>query len=107
MKILVAIANYGTKNDRYLDCVLREYRAMPDDVHVVVLSNVSKNFGEGVEVVLKSPKGDPWSFPFAHKRIFAERALDYELFIYSEDDTLITRRNIEAFRKATDVLPER
>jgi len=31
---------------------------------------------------------------------------DYDLFIYSEDDTLIKQRNIEAFLKVTEVLPE-
>jgi 2-polyprenyl-3-methyl-5-hydroxy-6-metoxy-1,4-benzoquinol methylase len=106
MKILVVIANYGTKNDVYLQRLLQEYRSMSHDVHVVVLSNIPKHLGDDVEVVVHKPKGDPWSFPFAHKKILAERIEDYGLFIYSEDDTLITERNIDAFRRATEVLPK-
>jgi len=79
---------------------------MQDEVDIVVLTNVRKSLGRGVELVIEKPKGDPWAFPFAHKRILAERVDAYELFIYSEDDTLITRRNIEAFLMATEVLPE-
>ena len=106
MKILVVIANYGTKNDQYLQRLLEEYRSMSFDVHIVVLSDIPKGLGDRVEVIVETPQGDPWSFPFAHKRILAEQCDDYDLFIYSEDDTLITQRNIEAFLRVTEVLPE-
>ena len=105
MKILVVIANYGRKNDRYLSRVLSEYRGMPYCLDLVVLSNLKKNLGADVEVVVGLPNADPWSLPFGHKRIFAERQGDYDLFIYSEDDILVTKRNIEAFLRASDVLP--
>jgi 2-polyprenyl-3-methyl-5-hydroxy-6-metoxy-1,4-benzoquinol methylase len=103
--VLVVIANYGTKNDRYLRRLLAEYHSMTHRVHVVVLTNVPKSLGEDVEVFVEAPQGEPWSFPFAHKGILAERADDYDLFIYSEDDTLITQRNIDAFLRTTEVLP--
>jgi hypothetical protein len=41
MKMLVAIANYGTKNRVYLERLLAEYRCLPYQVDVVVLSNVT------------------------------------------------------------------
>jgi SAM-dependent methyltransferase len=104
MKILAAIANYGTANDSYLSRVLEEYRRMRDDVHVVVTSNVVKNLGADVEVVAGLPIKNPFSLAFAHKKIFAERVEDYDLFLYAEDDNLMTQRNIDAFRRATDVL---
>ena len=50
------------------------------------------------------PNKNPWSLPFAHKRLFAERADKYDLFIYSEDDILITERNIRAFLDVTAAL---
>ena len=105
MKILVVIANYGTSNDIYLHRLLGEYRKMPYDVDVVVLSNFPKTLGPDVEVVLTLPPKNPHAFPFAHKRVLAERMPHYDLFIYSEDDTLVTQRNIEAFLRATEVLP--
>ena len=49
---------------------------------------------------------NPWSLPFAHKQLFADRADQYDLFIYTEDDILITERNIRAFLDVTDVLLE-
>lgn len=103
-RILVAIANYGTGNRQYLNRVLREYRSMPWQVDIVVLSNIPKDLGPGVEVVVGLPSRDPWSLPFAHKKVFAERADQYDHFIYAEDDILITRRNVEAFLEASQEL---
>ncbi len=73
MKILVAIANYGTGNDRYLSRVLDEFRKMSYDVDLVVTSNIAKSIAADVEVIPGLPTKDPRSLPFAHKRIFAER----------------------------------
>src|ERR1700746_209290 len=106
MRILVTIANFGTKNDPYLRQLLTEYASMAHKVHVVVLTNVPKRLGDDIEVVVMAPHGNPRTFPFAHKRILADRLNDYDLFIYSEDDTLITERNIDAFLRVTAVLPK-
>lgn len=103
--LLVVIANYGTKNDAYLNRLLAEFRSMSHRVHVVVLTNVPKSFGADVEVIVEQPHGNPRSFPFAHRQILAQRADDYDIFIYSEDDTLIAEKNIDAFLQATKVLP--
>ncbi|MBL4770047.1 MAG: methyltransferase domain-containing protein [Planctomycetes bacterium] len=98
MKILVAIANHGTKNRGYLDRLLAEYRSMPWQVHIVVLSDAPKtDLGEDVEVLVGAPLEDPWSLPFAHRTLFVERQDDFDLFIYSEDDTLLTTRNLQAW----------
>lgn len=104
MKILVTIANFGTSNDKYLYQVLDEFRRIPYDVDLVVTSNMAKHIGSDVEVIPGLPSKDPWSLPFAHKRVFAERQDAYDLFIYSEDDILITLRNVDAFLRATDIL---
>lgn len=107
MKILVAIASWGTKNDQYLSQLAREYRSMPFDIDIVVLSNIRKRVAPEVEVIVVDLKGkDPNSLPNLHKKLFAERLNHYDLFIYGEDDTLITERNIRAFLQACAVLPE-
>lgn len=98
MKILVAITSYGTANDKYLSRVIDEYRAMPFTVDVVVLSNLNKEVPQGAEIVVGLPAPNPWSLPFAHKKVLADRVRNYDLFIYSEDDILITERNVRAFR---------
>jgi 2-polyprenyl-3-methyl-5-hydroxy-6-metoxy-1,4-benzoquinol methylase len=103
--MLVGIANYGTGNRQHLERLLHEYRGMPWQVDVVIFSNIPKDFGPGVEVIVGVPTSDPWSLPFAHKKVLAERVDRYDLFIYSEDDTLITRHNVEAFLDASRFLP--
>lgn len=105
-KLLVAIASFGTGGDRYLEKLIAQYQAMPLDVHIVVLSNIDRALPQGVELLVGMPTKDPWSLPFAHKKVFADRANDFDLFIYSENDTPITLRNIEAFLEVSDVLPE-
>jgi len=89
MKALFVIANYGTGNDRYLFLVLEQLRAMKYDTHVVVTSNIPKNLGPCIEVIVGLPTRNPRSLPFAHKQIFADRRGEYDLFIYGEDDILV------------------
>lgn len=100
MKILVCIASHGRGNDPYLLQLIDEYRQMPHHVDVVVLSNLDKPVPAGVELRVGVPTSNPWSLPFAHRAVFLERRDDYDLFIYSEDDTLLTQRNLEAFLEA-------
>ena len=104
LRILVAVASYGTSNDCYLLRLVEEYRAMSFDVDIVILSNLAKNFGSDVEVLVGLPSRNPWSLPFAHKKLFADRIDKYDIFIYSEDDILITERNLRAFLQAATVL---
>jgi 2-polyprenyl-3-methyl-5-hydroxy-6-metoxy-1,4-benzoquinol methylase len=106
MRILVAIANHGTKNDQYARQLIDEYRGMSHDVDVVILTNIEKNWGDDIEVRVGLPTKDPWSLPFGHRQIFAERLEHYDLFIYTEDDTLLTERNIAAFVRVTKILGE-
>lgn len=97
IKILVAIANYGSGNRAYLDRLIATYKSMPAEVSIVVLSNVTKNLDSDVEIRVGLPSRNPWSLPFAHRSLFRERVDDFDLFIYSEDDTLMRWETIEAF----------
>ena len=107
MKILVAIANHGTKNRGYLDQLLAEYRSMPWDISLVVLSDHPKDdLGDDVEVLVGTPTDNPWSLPFAHRRLFVERQGDYDLFIYTEDDTLLTEQNLRSWIEVQPLLPK-
>jgi SAM-dependent methyltransferase len=106
VRVLVVIANHGSRNDGFARRLLDEYRSMSFAVDLVVLSNVPKDYGRDVEVRVGMPSPDPWSLPFAHKAVMAERADAYDLFVYSEDDTLIRQRNLEAFLGTCDALDE-
>ena len=105
-RVLVAIASYGRGNDHYLAQLLDEYRAMPFDVDIVVLSNIDKNLGPDIEMRVGLPSKNPWSLPFAHKTLFAERADKYDVFVYSEDDILITEAHLRAFLDVTAELAD-
>src|SRR5215470_3564936 len=104
LRVLVAIASYGSKNDPYLLRVIQEYQSMSFDVKIVILSNIDKHLWQEIEVIVGLPSKDPWSLPFGHKKLFADRADGYDLFIYSEDDILITESNLWAFLQVTSVL---
>ncbi|MCK1631818.1 MULTISPECIES: methyltransferase domain-containing protein [unclassified Bradyrhizobium] len=105
-RVLVAIASYGSSNDRYLEQIIKEYRSMPFAVDVVMLSNIDKSTAFETECLVGLPTSDPWSLPFAHKKLFAERRDQYDLFIYSEDDILISERNVRAWLNVTPLLPD-
>jgi 2-polyprenyl-3-methyl-5-hydroxy-6-metoxy-1,4-benzoquinol methylase len=105
MKILVAISSYGTSQDPYLLQLVKEYRSMSFDLDIVVLSNIHKEVAPGIEVIVGLPdEKDPWSLVYAHKPVFAKRLEDYDLFIHTENDILITESHINAFLKLSAVL---
>jgi 2-polyprenyl-3-methyl-5-hydroxy-6-metoxy-1,4-benzoquinol methylase len=106
IKIFVAIASYGIANNHYLSKLIEEYRSMPYSMSIVVLSNIPKDLGGDVEVIVGLPNKNPWSLPFGHKRLFVDRLDQYDLFIYSEDDTLLTQKNVEAFLKVAPELAD-
>jgi 2-polyprenyl-3-methyl-5-hydroxy-6-metoxy-1,4-benzoquinol methylase len=106
MRMLVAIANHGTKNQAYLARLLEAYRSMRHEVDLVVLSDAPKDLGPDIEVRVGAPTRNPWSLPFAHRRLFADRADAYDLFVYSEDDTLIEQQHVDAFVELNELLPE-
>ncbi len=98
MNLLIAITNYGTKNDGYLRTILSQYLALPYNVKIVVYTNTPKDWGDQVDVIVAEPPGaDPRSFPFLARRLFIENVDEYDLFIYSEDDINITADHITAF----------
>jgi 2-polyprenyl-3-methyl-5-hydroxy-6-metoxy-1,4-benzoquinol methylase len=106
LRVLVAIASYGTSNDRYLEQVIREYTSMAFTIDIVVLSNIQKRLGSRIECRVGLPAKDPWSLPFGHKKVFNERRDDYDIFIYSEDDILITERSLRAWMEVNAALAD-
>jgi SAM-dependent methyltransferase len=92
----VAVASYGTAQDHFLRKIVAEYHGHDMDCRVVVLSNIDKPV-EGAEVLVGLPSKNTYSLPFAHRALFRKHADEYDLFIYAEDDTLITAQNVRAF----------
>jgi 2-polyprenyl-3-methyl-5-hydroxy-6-metoxy-1,4-benzoquinol methylase len=106
-KVLVVVASFGTKNDHYLLQLVQEYQSMSFEVDIIVLSNRHKEVAPGVVVIEVDLRGkNPWTLPFPHKKIFAENLNDYDVFIYSEDDTLLTEKSLRAFLEVSSELPK-
>lgn len=106
MKILIVVVNYGIKNDSYLNKVLENFLAWSYNTDIIVTSNLDKDLGPEVQVIKGYPTSDPRSLAYVHRSLFVEHVNDYDLFIYSEDDMLITQENFEAFLEVTSHLPE-
>jgi len=107
-RLLVAIASYGEKNLPFLKQTISNYQQLTiaDKVNVIVVTEAPKDLPEIKQVVgLPDPK-NPWTLPFAHKRIFAEEVENYDLFIYTEDDIEFTDDNLRAFLDITLALDE-
>jgi len=104
VRLLVAIASYGSKNLSFLKRIIQRYHELPMDVDVIVLSEAPKDLGPKVKVMVGLPSGNPWSLPFGHKPLFAQNVDAYDLFIYSEDDMEVTEKNIQAFLRITPEL---
>ena len=59
LRVLVAVASYGTSNDHYLSRLIEEYRAMSFDVDIVILSNLPKQIAPDIEVLVGLPTRKP------------------------------------------------
>ena len=68
-RVLVAIASYGTGNDRYLYRVVEEYRSMSFDIDVVIVSNLDKKPFPEVECLVGLPK-ESLVAPFRAQKAF-------------------------------------
>jgi 2-polyprenyl-3-methyl-5-hydroxy-6-metoxy-1,4-benzoquinol methylase len=106
MKILIAIASYGEKNDDYLNTLLQSLREIPYEKDIIVQSNIEKNLGDDIQCLVGLPNADPRSLVFAHRQLFIDNLNNYDLFLYTENDILITQQNIEAFLDISKMLPE-
>lgn len=80
---------------------------MPIDLSLVVLSDIPKDLGPDIEVRVGVPSVNPCSLPFAHRALFRERVNDYDYFIYSEDDTLLSWKTLQAFIKTQEYLSDK
>lgn len=109
MKVLVIISNYSLDNVIYLYRVLNEYDKMNYDIDVLIhttdrIENTStfKNIRVFQKLYHKDIKA---KLTFTNREDFIRYKRDYDLFIYSENDMLITQKNLETFLKYESLLP--
>ena len=100
MKIKVAIANYGVDQLPYLDKVVEEFRKITK--HQIDLIIYTTTPVEHRHILIPADIG--MSLPFCCRDDMAKELADYDLFIYNENDMLITEDNIEAFIEHSQTL---
>jgi hypothetical protein len=106
IKILVSIPNYGTEQIHYLKKVVEEFKKFDSSfyVDIIIHSNVPIPIND-IEVNIVKHLDDWWKLPFIARKTIYERKDDYDLFIYNENDQLITQSNVECFFEASSFVP--
>ena len=83
---------------------------MPYDIDVHIAGTHRLDLSEftdelNIEQVLY-PSSLGWSFGFIHRQLMIDKKDDYDVFIYTENDHLITQDNIDTYLEVTSRLPE-
>jgi len=111
LRILLCVASSGVHNHPYTIKMLEEFAGMPYVTHVVV---------RGMEIMeyppilleklkirhIRHPNSEGYRMTFFHRCDVLFLQDEYDLFIYTEHDQLITKRNIDAYLAATRELPD-
>lgn len=103
MKILISVANYGQENIGYLQYILNEYNniGLTETVTVCIDTTVKVEELErydNVKIIQRIfDSSIKQNLVFEHRTFMKDNLNNYDLFIYTENDILITMNNIMAF----------
>lgn len=111
MKVLLAISSYSNKQQQYLYRILEEYNNMNYniDCYIYTTTDANNNISnyKNLNIIqIINPLSIGENNAWAHRKLFIENKNNYDLFIYTENDHLITQNNIETFLKVTNELPK-
>lgn len=108
MRVLVCIANHGEDQLHHLDRVLREWAGMSHDVEVVLHTTVEvdETYGGLLRDQQLYPESIGVDLPFEHRETVARGRGDHDLYVYTENDVLVTQDNLEALLEAHRRLPD-
>lgn len=110
MKILLAISSYSINQQQYLYRILSEYNNMSYNIDCIIYTTIDANNDITPYTNLNitqiiNPLSIGESNAWNHRKYFKEHKNDYDLYIYTENDHLITQTNIETYLKLTNILP--
>ncbi len=108
-KVLVCISNYGSDQIQYLYEVLHQYYKMKEFEFDVVLQTTEQIdlrpfSGKRIFVEVFLPAIGR-GLAYQHRKVMIHLRNRYDLFIYTENDMLITEENLLAFCRETEKLP--
>ena len=100
-KMLVVISNYGSRQVKYLKRIIREYNNFNKyKVKVILVSTGHINGLKYKNLEIKQEIFDAslgYWLAHRHKKFIEENKDKFDIFIYSENDTPITEKNIDVF----------
>lgn len=102
MKVKVAIANFGSSQLDFLAQVIAEFRRNRRHCFdITVYTTVPVDHPHVLH-----PESVGRDLPYTSRKDMIRSLPDYDLFIYNENDHLITEDNIEAFLEHSRALPD-
>lgn len=107
INILVSIVNYGTAQLDFLEKVIREFQSYTSPFHVdiIVHSNLPLPY-KGITIKVVEHLPDWWELPFIARRSIYDKRNEYDLFIFNENDHLITQQNVETYLQLSEYVPQ-
>jgi hypothetical protein len=94
MKLLISIATYGTKNFKYLNQVIDNYKTFKKyDIDIIVHGTIPLDRTDITFISHENPKNTV----FFHRQEFVYNADNYDFFIFSEDDILINEYTLDMY----------
>ncbi|MDA1276150.1 MAG: hypothetical protein O2960_19215 [Verrucomicrobia bacterium] len=108
IKTLVCISNYGDGQIHYLHRLLDQYNRMNRFETEIVLQTTTPvdlnrySFRSSQMMFKPDIKFD---LAMQHRRVMIDKQDDFDLFIYAENDILITEENLIAFCDSNEFLP--
>lgn len=109
MKILVCISNYGNTQINFLKQILSEYNHMDFEIDVILDTtyrldlSLFENINIQMNLYRRSIKR---KLVFKHRENVVNNKDNYDLFLYTENDLLITKQNIIQYLDITKKLPK-
>jgi hypothetical protein len=105
--VLICIANYGSEQIPYLKKLLKEYNSFKKyKIKAIILAteHVNLNFSNLETEQLVFDKSLGFWLTHKHRKFIFENKGMFDVFIYSENDVLITERNLDTFLKHSENL---
>jgi len=107
-KLLIAIANYGENQEKYLMQMLKEFNTFKKYEISIILLNTKKLKNlkySNLKIQQKIfPLEITHDLPHQHRKYFFEEKDNFDLFLYTENNLLIKEKNIDYFLSEMDNL---
>jgi hypothetical protein len=106
MEILAVIVNFGDEQLNYLEQVVKELKSFSKyKVKVAVVSNIETGIDE-IDHTYIVHLDNFQLLPMVCRQIIDQEAMNFDYFIYTENDHLWKEHHIDNFIKYTEILPE-